>query len=75
MWLVEKVTSLQKESEEKERRNQELEAQTALLLRASQENAEKQAAVERAFTEIAQLVQGQATFNQSTQRSIACLEK
>ena len=75
MWLVEKVTSLQKESEEKERRNQELEAQTALLLRASQENAEKQTAVERAFREIAQLVQGQATFNESTQRSIACLEK
>ena len=75
MWLVEKVTSLQKESEEKERRIQELEAQTALLLRASQENAEKQTAVERAFREIAQLVQGQATFNESTQRSIACLEK
>ena len=35
VWLVEKVTSLQKESEEKERRIQELEAQTALLLRAS----------------------------------------
>ena len=36
---------------------------------------EKQTTVERAFREIAQLVQGQATFNESTQRSIACLEK
>ena len=45
------------------------------LERTARENAEKQAAVGRAFREIAQLVQGQATFNESSKRAIACLEK
>ena len=72
--LVERITFLEKENGGDEQRIQELEGQSARLARTAQENVEKQAAIERAFIEIAQHVQGQATFNESTQRSIACLE-
>ena len=72
--LAEKVASLEKENEEKGRKIDELEMEIALLARTAQEYAEKQAVVERAIREIAQHAQGQATFNESTQRSIACLE-
>ena len=71
---MERVASLDKENGGKEQRVQELEMKIVLLAGTAQENAEKQAAVERVFTEIAQYVQGQATFNESALRTIACLE-
>ena len=72
--LTERIASLERENEEKERTIKELEMKVAILERAAQENAEKHAAVGKAFTEIAQHVEGQATFNESSKRSIACLE-
>ena len=74
MSLVERVSSLENKNGEKEQKVKGLEMKIANLERAVQENTEKQAAVARAFTEIAQHVQGQATFKESAQRSIACLE-
>ena len=72
--LAERIASLERENEEKERTIKEMEMKVVLLERAAQENAEKHAAVEKAFTEIAQHVEGQATFNESSKRAIACLE-
>ena len=72
--LAERIASLERENKEKDRTIKELEMKIILLERAARENAEKQAAVGRAFAQIAQHVEGQATFNESTKKSIACLE-
>ena len=50
--LIEKVSSLERANEEKERRIQEKEMKIALLSQAMQENEARRSAVERAITEI-----------------------
>ena len=55
--LVEKVSSLERANEEKERRIQEMEMKIALLSQAMQENEARRSAAERAITEIAQNIQ------------------
>ena len=71
--LFEKVASLERANEEKERKIQEMEMKMTLLAQTIQENEARRAAVERAITEIAQNIQRQDLFNDSASTSISGL--
>ena len=70
---MEKVTSLEKESEELKAPIDEIEAKIAQQTEASSGVAAMHAVVPSAFTEIAEHVQRQIVFNESTKTSIAGL--
>ena len=71
--LFEKVASLEKANEEKERKINEMEMKVTLLTQAMQENEARCATMERAITEIAQNIQRQDLFNDSASTSISGL--
>ena len=73
MWLAEKVTSLEKENEGLKTKVQEMEVMIAQQVEAMNGVVAVYATIRSAFTEIAEHVQRQIVFSESTKASIAGL--
>ena len=71
MWLVEKVKELEKENGEMKAKIQELEAMIAQQAEATSGVVAFHGAIQSAITQIAEHVQRQIVFNESTRSSIA----
>ena len=71
MWLVEKVTALEKENCEMKAKIQELEAKIAQQAEATSGVVAFHGAIQSAITQIAEHVQRQIVFSESTRSSIA----
>ena len=74
-WLEERVTALEREKEAMEMALQGMEAKIALQENIINSVVQRCGLLEGAITQIAEHVQGQATFNESAKRSVNCLEE
>ena len=73
MWLCEKVASLEKENEEMKRKIMEMELKIATQDEAKKEDTERRVAMECAIVEIAEHLQRQNVFNESSRATVDSL--
>ena len=73
MWLMEKVSELEKENEEMKTKIQEMEARILQQTQATSDVVAMRTAIQNAFAEVADHFQRQIVFNESTRTSITGL--